>query len=103
MDFTKITACGECCVGCKKRDDGICQGCIESDGYCTEWEKSNGCPIHKCAKEHNVQFCGLCILLLNFTADGVILIIPNRNGLPYCVYHLCRLLWGWRPVVYDFL
>lgn len=27
--FTKITACGECCVECKKKEDGICQGCIE--------------------------------------------------------------------------
>lgn len=28
MDFTTITACGECCVGCKKKDDGICQGVV---------------------------------------------------------------------------
>jgi len=34
--------------------------CIESDGHCVEWEQSNGCPIHKCTREHNVQFCGLC-------------------------------------------
>lgn len=60
MDFSTITACGECCVGCKKKEDGICQGCIESDGHCVEWEQSNGCPIHKCAREHKVQFCGLC-------------------------------------------
>ena len=25
-----------------------------------EWEESGGCPIHKCAGKHNVQFCGLC-------------------------------------------
>ncbi len=25
-----------------------------------EWTQSNGCPIHKCAREHNVLFCGLC-------------------------------------------
>ena len=60
IDFTTVTACGECCVGCKKKEDGICQGCIESDGHCVEWEQSNGCPIHKCTREHNVQFCGLC-------------------------------------------
>ena len=60
IDFTTITACGECCVGCKKKETGICQGCIESDGNCTEWAQSKGCPIHKCAREHNVQFCGLC-------------------------------------------
>lgn len=60
IDFATITACGECCVGCKKKEDGICQGCIESDGHCMEWTQSNGCPIHKCAREHKVQFCGLC-------------------------------------------
>lgn len=23
IDFKTITACGECCVGCKKKEDGI--------------------------------------------------------------------------------
>ena len=59
-DFTTITACGECCVGCGKKASGFCKGCIESDGHCKEWEQSGGCPIHKCAMKHNVQFCGLC-------------------------------------------
>ena len=43
IDFTTVTACGECCVGCKKKEDGICQGCIESDGHCVEWESSGLC------------------------------------------------------------
>ena len=60
IDFTTITACGECCVGCKKKEDGPCEGCIETDGHCMEWAESGQCPIHKCAKEHGVQFCGLC-------------------------------------------
>lgn len=60
IDFTKITACGECCVGCKKKESGLCKGCIESEGHCEEWVQSKGCPIYKCAKEHHVQFCGLC-------------------------------------------
>jgi len=60
IDFTKITPCGECCVGCQKKENGTCEGCIESDGNCKEWTRSNGCPIYKCAKNHNVQFCGLC-------------------------------------------
>ena len=60
IDFTTITPCGECCVGCQKKEAGICQGCIESDGNCKEWTESGGCPIYKCAKEHQVQFCGLC-------------------------------------------
>jgi len=60
IDFTKITACGECCAGCKKKENGLCEGCIESDGHCKEWAESGQCPIHKCAREHGVQFCGLC-------------------------------------------
>lgn len=60
IDFSAVTACGECCVGCKKKEDGICQGCIESDGHCAEWTQSKGCPIHKCTRKHGVQFCGLC-------------------------------------------
>jgi hypothetical protein len=58
--FNTITACGECCVGCKKKEEGICCGCIETEGNCQEWLQSNGCPIYKCAKQHKVQFCGLC-------------------------------------------
>lgn len=60
IDFTTITACGECCEGCKKKEEGICKGCIESDGHCEEWAGSGRCPVHKCASEHKVQFCGLC-------------------------------------------
>ncbi len=60
IDFTTITACGECCVECKKKECGICKGCIESDGHCEEWTQSEVCPIHKCARKHKVQFCGLC-------------------------------------------
>ncbi len=59
-DFSKVTACGECCEGCEKKKEGQCQGCIESDGHCKEWMNSGQCPIHKCAREHKVQFCGLC-------------------------------------------
>jgi len=46
--------------GCEKKADGLCEGCIESDGHCMEWAQSEGCPIHKCAREHGVWFCGLC-------------------------------------------
>ena len=60
IDFTAITACGECCNGCKKKMDGMCKGCIEADGYVPEWAESGRCKIHACAREHNVQFCGLC-------------------------------------------
>lgn len=59
-DFSKITACGECCEGCGKRLKGLCKGCIEADGYVPEWAGSGRCKIHACAREHNVQFCGLC-------------------------------------------
>jgi len=59
-DFSNITACGENCTGCKKKIDGSCKGCIESDGQCEEWAGSGGCPIHKCTRENGVPFCGLC-------------------------------------------
>ena len=61
FDFSVITPCGECCVGCKKKEDGLCEGCIESDGNCKEWAQSGGCPSYKCAKQHGIQFCGLCL------------------------------------------
>lgn len=60
VDFTTITACGENCSGCKKRESGLCQGCRASDGRCTEWRESGECPIHRCAREHGALFCGLC-------------------------------------------
>lgn len=60
IDFAAVTACGENCTGCAKRAQGICAGCIESDGHCEEWKESGVCPIHRCAREHGVQFCGLC-------------------------------------------
>lgn len=40
IDFTTVTACGECCIGCEKKIDGICKGCIEADGYVPEWAGS---------------------------------------------------------------
>jgi hypothetical protein len=59
-DFSRITACGECCDGCERKKDSTCEGCIETDGHCWAWKESGQCLIHKCAREHNVQFCGLC-------------------------------------------
>lgn len=60
IDFSTLTACGECCVGCKKREEGFCLGCIETEGHCAEWSGSGGCPIYLCAHRHNVTFCGIC-------------------------------------------
>lgn len=59
-DFSTITACGECCVGCSKKIDGLCPGCIEADGHVPEWAQSGMCKVHACCKEHNARFCGLC-------------------------------------------
>ena len=60
IDFTTITACGECCVGCAKKIEGLCPGCLEADGKVPEWAQSGVCKVHACAKEHGVQFCGIC-------------------------------------------
>lgn len=59
-NYSKITACGEYCVGCKKKTAGECEGCNETNGHCCEWAESKGCPIAKCANNHDIQFCGLC-------------------------------------------
>lgn len=60
IDFAHITACGKSCLGCKKKETGFCNGCIESDGHCAEWAQSNGCPIYKCTRKRSVQFRALC-------------------------------------------
>ena len=60
IDFTIITACGECCGGCQKKLDNLCKGCIEADGYVPEWSGSGRCKVHACTRKHSVQFCGLC-------------------------------------------
>jgi len=60
MDFIHITPCGESCIGCMKKKNGLCRGCIETLGKCEEWTESKGCPIYLCSIKHNVRFCGLC-------------------------------------------
>ena len=59
-DFSTITACGECCVGCEKKIKGICPGCIEAEGRVPEWAGSGTCKVYACCREHNAKFCGLC-------------------------------------------
>lgn len=60
MDFSHVTACGESCVDCRKKKEGICPGCIEADGYVPEWAESGRCRVHTCVKAHNALFCGVC-------------------------------------------
>lgn len=60
IDFTAMTACGECCNGCSKKVSGECKGCIEADGYVPEWAGSGRCRVHACAREHGARFCGIC-------------------------------------------
>ena len=59
-NFSAVTACGESCTACPKKADGRCPGCIEADGYVPEWAESGRCRVHACARDHHVQFCGLC-------------------------------------------
>lgn len=47
-------------MGCSKKNDGSCPGCIEADGCVPEWVESGRCKVHACAREHCVQVCGLC-------------------------------------------
>lgn len=60
MKLEEITACGECCKGCKKCEQGLCPGCIEADGYVPEWAQSGRCRAHACARVHGAKFCGVC-------------------------------------------
>ena len=60
IDFELMTACGECCLGCKRKENGTCPGCIESDGRVPEWAETGRCTIHSCTRDHEVQFCGMC-------------------------------------------
>lgn len=85
VDFSTITACGECCVGCKKKLDGLCKGCIESDGYVPEWASSGRCKVHACARNHGVQFCGIC---KEFPCDEL---VNTINWNPNIVEHLSGL------------
>ena len=59
-DFTTMTACGECCIGCSKKESGMCPGCNEAEGKVPEWAESGICRIYACCKEHNTRFCFLC-------------------------------------------
>ena len=77
IDFSTITACGECCVGCAKKISGECPGCIEADGRVPEWAGSGRCKIHACAREHGVQFCGLCEKFPCEDIPGIIHWNPN--------------------------
>ncbi len=85
IDFTKITACGESCVGCERKADLTCEGCIETDGHCWAWKESGQCVVHKCAKGHGVQFCGLCSL---FPCDDL---TRKIHWNPNVVAHLTHL------------
>ena len=60
IDLTTITACGECCIGCAKKEAGQCPGCNEAEGRVPEWAESGVCRIYACCREHNERFCGLC-------------------------------------------
>ncbi len=55
VDFSTITACGECCDTCDKMKAGECLGCIQADGIVPEWADSGRCRIHACVREHLTQ------------------------------------------------
>ena len=59
-DFSRLTACGECCDRCAKKQNGSCPGCLEADGRVPEWAETGRCRVHACTREHRVPFCGLC-------------------------------------------
>ena len=80
----RITPCGECCEGCKKKTDGLCHGCLETGGHCEEWTDTGMCPTYACCKEHGVPFCGMCP---EFPCDH----LPMLKWRPDCVRELTAL------------
>lgn len=84
MDFSHITPCGECCDSCRKRAEGLCRGCLETDGHYEEWANSGVCPTFACCKEHGIPFCGLCP---KFPCDH----LPMLKWRPDCVKELTAL------------
>lgn len=84
MFLSHITPCGECCEGCPKRSDGLCEGCRETDGHCAEWAGSGVCPTYACCKAHGAVFCGLCP---EFPCDH----LPMLKWRPNCVQELTEL------------
>lgn len=60
VDFSRITACGECCDECSKKIQGDCPGCIETDGVVPGWAESGRCKVHSCTREHGVTVCAFC-------------------------------------------
>lgn len=90
IDFSAVTACGECCGGCRKKADGTCPGCIEADGYVPEWAESGRCRVHACARSHGVCFCGICG---EFPCKDLAAMIPWN---PRIAQHLEELAGKWR-------
>ena len=92
IDFSAITACGECCVGCQKKLEGKCPGCIEADGRVPEWVESGQCRVHACARKHRAPFCGLCA---DFPCDDLEKMIPWNPGIKE---HLQKLAEQYRRI-----
>ncbi len=84
MKIRRITPCGECCEGCRKKADGLCRGCLETGGHCEEWADSGVCPTYACCKEHGALFCGICP---EFPCDH----LPMMKWRPDCVRELTDL------------
>ncbi len=84
-DFAKLTACGECCENCTKKQTGFCPGCIEADGHVPEWAESGQCRIHACVTRHHIPFCGLCEC---FPCRELPMLVPLN---PEIVHHMAAL------------
>lgn len=62
--------CGILCSKCKIKDEFNCKGCLKiSNPF---WGQ---CPIKKCIKEKNIDFCGACNkfpcqILIDFSYDN---------------------------------
>ncbi|MCR5121282.1 MAG: DUF3795 domain-containing protein [Ruminococcus sp.] len=84
-NFSTLTACGECCGGCSKKQNGACPGCIEAKGRVPEWAESGVCRVYACAEKHGARFCGLCE---EFPCKDIEKMIPWNAGI---IAHLTAL------------
>lgn len=89
IDFSRITACGECCDGCAKKRSGDCPGCIQADGRVPEWAQSGECRVHACARAHEARFCGVCGM---FPCDRMEEMMPWKTDVAEHMRALCRAM-----------
>lgn len=77
IDFNVITPCGECCIGSKKKNEGFCQGCIESGGNDVDGKHSINCPNCGKLKKDDIQIYSESLRKQNFKLLPIMPVCKN--------------------------